>query len=182
LFVLSSSAKNLYHRSFSTSLFAAPESTMISPQETRLPVIRDPRPADEADWRLLWSGYCKFYETEVQEAVTAATWERILSAGSPLFGRIAEWDGQVAGFAVSVLHEGSWTTRRCCYLEDLFVAPDLRGRGIARALIEDQLELCRQQGWSRLYWHTRGSNYEARRLYDRFTTADDFVRYRMILE
>jgi GNAT superfamily N-acetyltransferase len=131
---------------------------MISPQETRLPAIRDPRPADEADWRVLWSGYCEFYETEVPETVTAATWERMLAVGSPLFGRIAECDGRV------------------------FVAPDLRGRGIARALIEDQLELCRRQGWSRLYWHTRDSNHEARRLYDHFATADDFVRYRMILE
>ena len=118
---------------------------MISPQETRPPVIRDRASADEADWRLLWSGYCKFYETEVPEAVTAATWERMLAPASPLFGRIAEWDGQVAGFTMSVLHEGSWTIRPCCYLEDLFVAPDLRGRGIARALIEDLLRLCREQ-------------------------------------
>jgi GNAT superfamily N-acetyltransferase len=155
---------------------------MISPQETRGLAIRDPRPADEADWRRLWSGYCAFYETEVPEAVTAATWGRLLVPGSPLFGRIAEWDGQVAGFAVSVLHEGSWTIRPCCYLEDLFVDPDFRGRGIARALIEDLLQLCRREGWSRLYWHTRDSNREARRLYDRFAKADDFVRYRMFLD
>ena len=155
---------------------------MISSQETHPSVIRDPAPADVEDWRLLWSGYCKFYETEVPEAVTAATWERMLAPSSPLFGRIAEWDGRIAGFTISVLHEGSWTTRPCCYLEDLFVAPDLRGRGIGRALIEDLLRLCRGQGWSRLYWHTRGSNGNARRLYDNFATADDFVRYRMILE
>ena len=150
---------------------------MISPQETRPLAIRDPRPADEVDWRQLWSAYCVFYETDVPDTVTAATWP-----GSPLFGRIAEWDGRVVGFAVSVLHEGSWTTKPCCYLEDLFVAPDFRGKGIARALIEDQLKLCRDQGWSRLYWHTRESNREARRLYDRFATADDFVRYRITLE
>ena len=48
---------------------------MISAQETRAPVIRDPAPADEADWRRLWSGYCTFYETAVPETVTAATWE-----------------------------------------------------------------------------------------------------------
>lgn len=155
---------------------------MISPQETRPLAIRDPASADEADWRRLWSGYCTFYETAVPETVTAATWARMLAPGSPLFGRIAEWDGQVVGFTVSILHEGSWTTRPCCYLEDLFVAADYRGLGIARALIEDLLRLCRERGWSRLYWHTRESNREARRLYDQFTTADDFVRYRMILE
>ena len=154
---------------------------MISPQETSEPTIRDPQPADEADWRVLWSGYCAFYQAEVPEAVTAATWERMLAAGSPLFGRIAAWDGRVAGFAISVVHEGSWAIRPYCYLEDLFVAPDFRGRGIARALIEDLLQLCSQQGWSRLYWHTRSSNKEARRLYDRFAVADDFVRYRMLL-
>jgi GNAT superfamily N-acetyltransferase len=63
-----------------------------------------------------------------------------------------------------------------------FVDPAFRGRGIARALIEDLLARCRQQNWSRLYWHTRDSNQEARRLYDRFATADVFVRYRMILD
>jgi GNAT superfamily N-acetyltransferase len=155
---------------------------MISPQETRPLPIRDPRPGDEPDWRRLWLGYCIFYETDVPEAVTAATWERMLRPGSPLFGRIAEWDGRIAGFTISILHEGSWTTRPCCYLEDLFVDPSFRGRGIARALIEDLVQRCPTQGWSRLYWHTRNSNREARRLYDKFVRADDFVRYRMILE
>ena len=106
----------------------------------------------------------------------------MLAPASPLFGRIAEWDGQVVGFAVSVLHEGSWTIRPCCYLEDLFVDPDFRGRGIARTLIEDLLQLCHREGWSRLYWHTRDSNRDARRLYDHFAEADDFVRYRMFLD
>jgi GNAT superfamily N-acetyltransferase len=89
---------------------------------------------------------------------------------------------ELAGFTISILHEGSWTTRPCCYLEDLFVDPSFRGRGIARALIEDLVQRCPTQGWSRLYWHTRNSNREARRLYDKFVRADDFVRYRMILE
>ncbi len=145
-------------------------------------VIRDPAPDDESAWRRLWSGYCAFYETEVPEAVTAGTWARMLTPGSKLFGRIAEWEGQVAGFTIAVIHEGSWTLRPCCYLEDLFVAPDCRGRGIGRALIEELLQLCRQQGWSRLYWHTRGGNREARQLYDKFATADDFVRYRLLLD
>jgi hypothetical protein len=41
--------------------------------------------------------------------------------------------------------------------------------------------LARERGWSRLYWHTRAANATARKLYDKFAKADDFVRYRMIL-
>jgi hypothetical protein len=35
----------------------------------------------------------------------------------------------------------------------------------------------KRQRWSRLYWHTRLTNYRARGLYDKFTSHSDFVRY-----
>ena len=146
------------------------------------PVIRDPRPDDEAAWRQLWSGYVDFYEAEINDAVTAATWQRLFTPGSGMFGRIAEWDGAVAGFTVSVVHPGSWTLAPLCYLEDLFVEPAARGHGIGRALIQDLIALARERGWSRVYWHTRQGNATARLLYDRFAKADDFVRYRIFLD
>ena len=145
-------------------------------------VIRDPRPGDEAAWRLLWSGYIAFYESEVSEAVTAATWQRLFMPGSGLFGRIAECDGAVAGFTISVVHPGTWALAPRCYLEDLFVDPNMRGRGLGRALIEDLIALARERGWSQIYWHTREGNATARLLYDRFAKADDFVRYRILLD
>jgi GNAT superfamily N-acetyltransferase len=145
-------------------------------------VIRDPAPDDEGAWRRLWAGYCAFYETEVPEAVTAGTWARMLTPGSPLFGRIAEWKGEVAGFTISILHQGSWTLSPVCYLEDLFVAPKARGHGIGRVLIADLLARAKERGWSRLYWHTREGNSPARRLYDEFAVADDFVRYRVFID
>jgi hypothetical protein len=69
-------------------------------------VIRDPRPEDEAVWRRLWAGYVDFYEAHVSEDVTAATWRRQLNPNSDFFGRLAERDGAVCGFTVSVLHPG----------------------------------------------------------------------------
>ena len=113
--------------------------------------------------------------------MTAGTWAKMLAPGSPLFGRIAQWKGEVSGFTVSVLHQGSWTLDPICYLEDLFVAPKARGHGIGRALIADMLTRAKECGWSRLYWHTREGNAPARRVYDKFVTADDFVRYRLTL-
>jgi GNAT superfamily N-acetyltransferase len=142
-------------------------------------LIRDPEPDDETAWRRLWAGYVAFYEADVPEPVTAGTWARLLDANSGMIGRLAVLDGAVAGFTVSVVHPGSWTLQPVCYLEDLFVDPDARGHGLGRALIDDLVALGRDRGWTWLYWHTKAGNETARRLYDRYVEADDFVRYRL---
>lgn len=138
--------------------------------------VRAITPEDKAAWCALWAGYCAFYETDVSPVITARTWGRMLDPSVPMIGRVAETDGRVAGFSISILHEGTWVEAPICYLEDLFVAPDYRGRGIGKALVEDLVALGRDSNWSRLYWHTRADN-PARGLYDLFTPADDFVRY-----
>jgi len=140
-------------------------------------IIRDPTPTDERAWRDLWSAYNAFYETNIPEAVTARIWQRILDPASAIFSRLAALDGDVVGFSISVLHESSWTIAPLCYLEDLFVAPKFRGHGFGRLLIADLVDRAKSEGWSRLYWHTRATN-PARRLYDEFAKADDFIRYR----
>ncbi|HUD89568.1 MAG TPA: GNAT family N-acetyltransferase [Xanthobacteraceae bacterium] len=142
-------------------------------------IIRDPTPADEMAWRELWSQYNAFYEVSIPEAVTARTWQRVLDPASTVFGRLAIADSEIAGFSVSLLHESTWTIGPACYLEDLFVAPKFRGRGIGRLLIQELVDRAKSNGWSRLYWHTRANN-PARRLYDEFAEADDFVRYRKV--
>lgn len=142
-------------------------------------LIRDPDTRDEAAWRRLWSGYVEFYNADVPEFVTARTWARILDPDIPVFARLAERNGALLGFTVSVLHPSTWTIQPSCYLEDLFVAPEARGHGIGRALIDDLLTIANTKGWERLYWHTEAVNETARRLYDRYAEADGFVRYRL---
>jgi GNAT superfamily N-acetyltransferase len=146
-----------------------------------MPTIRDPVAADEDAWRRLWSDYNTFYETRVLETVTARTWQRIIDPTSAIFARLAIIDAAVVGFSVCVLHDGTWTVAPVCYLEDLFVDPQYRGRGCGRLLIQDLVSRASSKGWSRLYWHTRADN-PARRLYDQFVWADDFVRYRLVFD
>ncbi|WP_197022952.1 GNAT family N-acetyltransferase [Xanthobacter sp. 91] len=143
-------------------------------------LIADAQPQDEAAWRRLWAGYNAFYETEVGADITARTWARILDPEVPIIGRIARRGSAPVGFSISILHEGTWVANPVCYLEDLFVDPACRGGGIGRALIADLVRMGKERGWSSLYWHTRQDN-PARRLYDSFVAADDFVRYRMDL-
>ena len=140
-------------------------------------IIRAALPSDEPAWRLLWRGYCDFYDARVPEEVTNRTWKRILDPDSAIMCIVAEVDGQVYGFANCVVHENTWETQAVCYLEDLYVLPGLRGHGVGGALLEWLRNAMRAEGWARLYWMTRADNARARRLYDRFAQADDFVRY-----
>lgn len=142
--------------------------------------IREVQAQDKAQWRKLWDGYNQFYRSVVTEEITENTWQRMLSDQSSIFGRVAVVEGEVVGFALSVLHEGTWVTSPICYLEDLFVAENQRGRGIAGKLIQALIDEGKAKGWSRLYWHTATDN-PARKLYDRFTPVEDYVRYRMNL-
>ncbi len=152
--------------------------------------IRAAEATDEPAWRRLWAGYNAFYDADVPEPVTAATWARILDPSVDVLARVAVGDGGLAGFSPSaegaivgfslcVLHPSTWTLAPVCYLEDLFVDPAARGHGLGRALLQDCLDRARAAGWPRLYWHTREDNAAARRLYDGFAAADGFVRYRV---
>lgn len=144
-------------------------------------IIRPAAADDYADWRRLWDAYTGFYATTLDDEVTMTTWSRCLDPDTQMFCRLAEEDGEIAGFSLSVLHEGSWVIRPICYLEDLFVDESRRGNGIGRALVADLVDLGQKMKWSRLYWHTREANAVARRLYEQFTPASGFIVYRIDL-
>jgi GNAT superfamily N-acetyltransferase len=140
--------------------------------------IRKIEAADQRHWRELWKGYCAFYETDVPEPVTRFTWARIMDPSSPLSAIVADSaaDG-VIGFANYGTHESTWTLTPVCYLEDLFVDPNQRNAGVGQQLIDWLLAETSRQGWSRLYWHTKETNYRARGLYDKYTRHSGFLRY-----
>src|SRR4051812_40036648 len=98
--------------------------------------IRAALPADEPAWRELWRGYCRFYNAQLSDEVTDRTWKRILDPDSAIMCVVAEVEGRVVGFANCVVHENTWETQAICYLEDLFVAPGARKRGVGAALLE----------------------------------------------
>lgn len=145
-------------------------------------IIRPIIASDEMAWRSLWQGYCEFYDQGLDEEVTCHLWQALLDLEHSPYGRVLEQGGQLVGFSHYVLHPTTWTLTEACYLEDLYVAPTHRGQRLGKALIDDLLVLCRANDWARLYWHTRTGNLAARRLYDHYIAADDFVRYRMAVD
>jgi GNAT superfamily N-acetyltransferase len=141
------------------------------------PTIRAALPADEAAWLRLWRGYCESCGARIADGVTRRTWTRILDPDSAIMCIVAEVDGQVYGFAHCVVHENTWETQPVCCLEDLFVLPSARGRGIGTALVEWLRNAMRAEGWAQVYWLARADNELARGLSDRFASADLLARY-----
>lgn len=65
---------------------------------------------------------------------------------------IAEVDGKAVGFALFFPSFSTWTGRRGLYLEDLYVAPIARGRGIGTALLRHLAALAVARGCARFEW------------------------------
>ncbi|HUL55915.1 MAG TPA: GNAT family N-acetyltransferase [Usitatibacter sp.] len=139
--------------------------------------IRPIEARDEARWRELYDAYTRFYEREPVEAITRHVWSRIMDPKAPVYAAVAEDGGRVVGIQNYLLHESTSAIQPVCYLQDLFVDPAVRAGGIGKALIDWLLAEMRKNGWQRVYWATRETNYRARGLYDKFTPHSGFLRY-----
>lgn len=90
---------------------------------------------------------------------------------------LAEEGGEPLGFAILFDLPEVVFARRCGNLDDLFVRPEARGRGIARALIAAAVELGAARGWSHLRWIVPEGDVAAIALYERIAARADWRSY-----
>jgi diamine N-acetyltransferase len=100
------------------------------------------------------------------EADEAAIHEALFGASPRVFCDIAQWEGEPVGFALWFLNFSSFRGRNGIYLEDLFVRPAYRGRGIGRALLRTLAARCVTEGWPRLEWAVLDWNQPAIDFYE----------------
>jgi diamine N-acetyltransferase len=86
------------------------------------------------------------------EATEAMIGEALFGADPRIYCAIAEWEGEPVGFAVWFLNFSTFSGRHGIYLEDLFVRPSHRGKGLGKALLVYLAKECVANGWSRLQW------------------------------
>ena len=150
----------------------------MSPVRPKPLVIRPLRTEDREDWAALWTGYLDFYESSVSPEVYQSTFDRLLGDDPQDFCCfVAEHEGRLAGLTHYLFHRHAWRIENVCYLQDLYAAPDLRGLGIGRALIEAVYAEADRQGAPSVYWLTQEFNTTARQLYDRIGTHTPFIKY-----
>jgi GNAT superfamily N-acetyltransferase len=114
------------------------------------------RAARREDSALIFALINELADYEKLTAEVDATEEQIaaaLFADNPrLSCDIADWDGEPAGFAVWFLNYSTFRGRHGLYVEDIFVRPAYRKRGIGKALMARLAQRCVEQGYARCEW------------------------------
>ena len=141
--------------------------------------IRAIEEKDKDQWLKLWAGYLEFYKSTISSEQTELTWKRLINNELKMFGFVAESEEGVIGFTHCLFRPSTWTETEYCYLEDLFVDPIIRGKGVGRSLMEKVFELAKEKKSKRVYWTTQEFNKTARVLYDSITPVSEFVQYRL---
>jgi len=142
--------------------------------------VRPLEARDKPIWLRLFKGYIEFYEATVPEDVIETLWLRLMGGGEGFHVALVAVDDAAApvGLAHILYHRSSWSNGWYCYLEDLFVDPAQRKKGIGAALIAAVYARADAHGCTRTYWMTQETNATARALYDRVASKSPFVQYR----
>src|ERR1051326_360286 len=121
------------------------------------------RPATRADASLMLRFIRGLAEYERAPNAVIATEEALIRDGfgpNPKYRcLIAEWDSIPAGFAFFHYNYSTWRGQPGLYLEDLFVLPEMRGKGIGRALLQKLAAIVLEENlyglrWMVLEWNT----------------------------
>jgi GNAT superfamily N-acetyltransferase len=142
------------------------------------PVIK----SDRERWQVLWDGYNEFYgrsgANALDPCISDMTWSRFFDSYEPMHALVAEYGEELLGLAHFLFHRSTISVEPFCYMQDLFVTKEARGKGVARALIEAVYDRARQAASPRVYWQTHESNEAAMRLYDKVAEKSGFIVYR----
>ena len=142
------------------------------------------KPASAADhdaWMPLWQAYLGFYKAELPAQVSDSTWKRLLDPAEPTHLALA-WQGEKAvGMVHFIYHRSNWSIGNSCYLQDLFVSPDMRGTGVGRQLIEHVYTTARAAECAKVHWLTHETNATGIALYERIAERPGFIQFRKAL-
>ncbi|WP_369796048.1 N-acetyltransferase family protein [Puniceibacterium sp. IMCC21224] len=141
-------------------------------------IIRPVLPEDRAQWDALYRGYAGFYRVEQTEGMRDTVWSWLHDDSKETCGLVAQGaGGRLVGLTQYRPFARPLAATTGCFLDDLFVAPEARGQGVAEALIDGVRAVAADNGWSVVRWITAENNYRGRAVYDRVATRTPWVTY-----
>ncbi|WP_099025575.1 GNAT family N-acetyltransferase [Mycolicibacterium palauense] len=129
--------------------------------------IRRARPGDEAEITAMIHELAEFEQAAAECTVTEEQIRTALFGDTPIaHAHVADFDGRLGAMALWFVNFSTWDGVGGIYLEDLFVRPAFRRRGLARLLLATLARECVDNGFSRLQWAVLNWNTNAIALYD----------------
>lgn len=125
------------------------------------------REEDLGDLLPLLRAYCDFYEVAPSDEALLALCRALLDGGEGIQLLARDDAGAAVGFATVLWSWSTLRAARIAIMNDLFVAPEARGSGVADALIDACRERARDRDAVRLEWQTARDNLRAQSVYDR---------------
>jgi GNAT superfamily N-acetyltransferase len=145
-------------------------------------VIRPAEPGDETELTAMIHELAEFERAGADCTVTESQLREALFGEHPTVnGHIAEVDGRAAAGALWFRNFSTWDGVAGIYLEDLFVRPQFRRRGLARKVLATLARECVNSGYTRLSWAVLDWNVNAIALYDAVggRPQSDWITYRV---
>ncbi len=128
--------------------------------------VRPAQPGDVAEILRLVRELAAYERAPGEVRAVEADFSVALFGADPLvYCHVAEEDGQLVGFALWYVTFSTWLGRHGIWLEDLFVAPEARGRGLGRDLLSALAGICVERGYHRLEWWVLDWNEPAQHFY-----------------
>lgn len=134
---------------------------------------------DYQQWVKVYSGYITFCRRSFEQASVNTLWQWLME--QKVFCLVAIVDGQFVGLAHSQQLYSPLNGKLTGYLEDLFVVPEYRGKGVAEQLIEQLKQLGREKNWLFIRWKTRENNYRAKAFHDKIANKTIWHTYQLNL-
>ena len=143
--------------------------------------LSQPKADDKEDWQTLFKAYADFYKTQIEQDAIDRVWAWLQDPDHQFEGLLVRNESKrVIGFVHFRACPRSLSGGEIGFVDDLFIAPDVRGSGAADAVIAELQSIALQRGWSFLRWITQHFNERGRGFYDKYTSGpSDFIVYQL---
>ena len=84
---------------------------------------------------------------------------------------------RITGIVHYILHPTTGSIQPVCYMQDVYIDPNYRRKGIGKRLVNEVTEIGKREKGTRMYWLTQFGNVEAKSMYENFGVKLDFTLY-----
>ena len=142
-------------------------------------MIREIRLGDKDEWEFLYKGYADFYKVEMNAKILKTVWHWIHDNNHDVSGLAYEKDNKIIAIAHYRKMPSPLRGKYIGFLDDLFVDPNHRKKGIGEKMIKELNMISRKNNWNLVRWITRDDNSKAKSLYEKLSQKTNWEVYEL---